>query len=95
MLLDRNHDALSDKIDALRRYVQRHLVEDEKYKSNMFLKMIIEADKQGYRLKPTEANTETLYKKLKDSQFSYVDGLDGLEIAPFTELWEIALSCLR
>lgn len=95
MLLDKNYDTLSDKIDALRRYVQRHLIEDEKYKSNMFLKMIIESDKQGYRLKPTEAATEALYKKLKDSQFSYVDSLDGLEIVPFTELWEIALSCLR
>jgi hypothetical protein len=95
MLLDKNYDALSDKIDALRRYVQRHLVEDEKYKSNIFLKMIIEADKQGYRSKPAQATTEALYKRLKDSQFSYVDTLDGLEIVPFTELWEIAMSCLR
>lgn len=95
MLLDKNYDTLSDKIDALRRYVQRHLVEDEKYKSNIFLKMIIEADKQGYRLKPTQLATEALYNRLKDSQFSYVDTLDGLEIVPFNELWEIALGCLR
>lgn len=95
LLLDRNYEALSDKIDALRRYVQRHLVEDDKYKSNIFLRMVIEADKQSYRLKQTQANTVALYERLKDSQFSYVASLDGLEIAPFAELWEVALSCLK
>ena len=95
LLLEGNFRKLVDKTEALKRYANRYFIKDAIYKSQIFIKMLLIADKCSYDKSLTSQKTIKYFEKLKTSGYAHVNSYDGLEIVPYSDLWEIALDCMK
>jgi len=95
LLLEGNFGKLVDKTEALKRYANRYFIKDAIYKSQIFIKMLLIADKCSYERTLTSQKTIKYFEKLKTSVYSHVNSYDGLEIVPYADLWEIALDRMK
>jgi hypothetical protein len=94
-LLDKKFEELAEKVDALKRYVSRTFQKDTEYKSQIFIKMIILADKNNYDYNKTTSATEDLFADLKIKKYKHSNSYEGLEIVPYAHLWEVVLDCIK
>ena len=96
LLENREFHQITSRIDALKQYIQRYLKKDENtYRSNLFLKMIISMDKSEFDYDKTISLTNASYKSLKESSTQYDGNMDGMEIIPFETLWERILELIK
>jgi hypothetical protein len=96
-LLDRrDFDGIISRAEALRVYCSRYLKQDDNYRSNCFLKMMLMMEKRGFKYEATSKLTERYYNLLKASRFNYQGGsLASLEIIPYEQLWATILGKLK
>jgi len=95
LLLEGNFRKLVDKTEALKRYGNRYFIKDAIYKSQIFIKMLLIADKCSYDRTLTTQKTDKYFEKLKTTGYEHVNSYDGLEIVPYSDLWEIALERMK
>ncbi len=96
-LLDRrDFDGIIAKAEALKVYCSRYLKEDENYRSNCFLKMVLLMEKKSFNYEGTTKITERYYNLLQASRLNYQHGSsNSLEIIPYEQLWETILGKLQ
>ena len=96
-LLDRgDFDGIISKAEALKVYCSRYLRQDENYRSNCFLKMVLLMEKKDFDYERTLKNSERYFHKLNSSRFEYQNGnLSSLEIIPYEKLWKTILGKLH
>jgi len=95
LLLEGNFRKLVDKTEALKRYGNRYFIKDAIYKSQIFIKMLLIADKCSYDRTLTTQKTDKYFEKLKTTGYEHVNSYDGLEIVPYADLWEMALERMK
>ncbi len=95
LLIEGNYRNLADKTESLKRYANRYFIKDAIYKSQIFIKMILIADKCIYDKTSTRQKTFKYFEKLKNAAYTHVSSYDGLEIVPYADLWEIVLERLN
>lgn len=96
-LLDRrDFDGIIARAEALKVYCSRYLKQDEHYRSNCFLKMMLVMEKKDFNYEGTLKHTDRYYHLLKSTRFSYQSGnMSSLEIIPYEQLWATILGKLR
>ncbi len=96
-LLDRrDFDGIISKAEALKVYCSRYLKQDENYRSNCFLKMMLMMEKKGFKYESTSKITERYYHLLKESRGDFQNGsLHSMEIIPYEQLWATILGKLQ
>ena len=96
-LLDRqDYDGIIKRAEALKVYCSRYLKNDEDFRSNCFLKMVLIMEKKDFDKEQTSKIAEKYFSKLKTSRFSYSHGsLATLEIIPYEQLWLTILEKLK
>lgn len=95
LLLDKDHNSIIDKIDALKIYAHRHLRRDETYRSNCFIKMILQLEKGDFHPVAVQRKAEPYYKKLLAVPLHKAKQDYDLEIIPFETLWSFILESLE
>lgn len=95
LLLDEDYNSIIDKIDALKIYAHRHLRRDETYRSNCFIKMILQLEKGGFHPVAVQRKAEPYYKKLLAVPLHKAKQDHDLEIIPFETLWSFILESLE
>ncbi len=83
-----------DRIDALGRYTTRYLRNDETFRSNCFIRMLLIIPKQGFNKKAVERSSLPLFNRMIQSEIQLIDQPFEIEIIPYENLWEIILSYL-
>jgi hypothetical protein len=94
LLLEKKYNDITDKFDALERYTYRYFGGDHTNRAYIFLKMILEVERSAFYREKTKSITDNMLISLSSNQDKYISDLEGLEIVPFTVLWDIVLSCL-
>jgi hypothetical protein len=95
LLYDRKIPLLIEKIQSLRLYRSRYLRMDINFRVNVFIQMLIEMDKMEYNYLATKKKAVFLSKKLLSGSMIYRGNMEGMEIIPFEDLWEIILKILQ
>lgn len=91
-----NYTEVYTKMDALKRYTNRHLKGDEYYRSNIFMRMLFAAEKADFGRKATLQKTNELRTELVQATLLPQGKLiDGMEIIPYTVLWDLTVGFLR
>ncbi|MBK9256560.1 MAG: hypothetical protein IPM42_13815 [Saprospiraceae bacterium] len=62
LILDRKYNAVIDKVEGLMQYTYRHLKNDESFRSNCFIKMLLQMVKADFHPIRTRSYTEDLQK---------------------------------
>ena len=92
--MEKDYDSIIDKMDALSSYAHRHLRRDESYRSNCFIKMLLQLDKGHFNRIAVQRKAEPYYQKLLAVPLSKAKQDFELEIIPYETLWEFALESL-
>ncbi len=95
LLLDQDYSSIIDKIDALKAYTHRHLRRDETYRTNCFIKMIMQLDKGDFHPVAVQRKAEPYYKKLLEVPLHKARQDYDLEIIPYETLWSFILESLE
>lgn len=94
LILDRKYSSVIDKVEGLTQYTYRHLKNDETFRSNCFIKMLLLMVKADFHPIRTRTYTEDLEKKLLSTQFVSNENSAHIEIIPYDKLWNVVLELL-
>jgi hypothetical protein len=83
-----------DRVEALSKYKDRYLDRDNNYRSNCFIRMVTEMEKQRFRQKHTLNHTRKLLADMSSSPIDITDQSYDVEILPLEDTWELIISLL-
>ena len=93
--MDNKYNKIIDKIDALTQYTYRYLNKDDTFRSNCFIKMLLQMVKADLHPVRTKTYTETLRKKLENSHLIIDERSAQVEIIPYDFLWDMIIELLE
>jgi hypothetical protein len=94
LILTKRYDATIDRIEAVEKYTTRYLKKDENYRSNCFIKMLLQIAEAGFHKAAAARNAEKYLKMLKASPLDFANQSHDIEIIPYEVLWQMALDSL-
>lgn len=94
LIKQKKFDQLIDRIEAIEKYTTRYLRKDGNYRSNCFIKMLLQVAKQNYHPIAVQRHTERLYQKLLEVPLSEAKQDVEIEIIPYEHLWEMVMESL-
>ena len=94
-LLNQQTDKLIDRTEALDKYRIRYLQGEESRRSNLFLKILLQIPKSGFRKGEVLQKTEADVAELRAIPIQMVNQTLEIEILPYEVIWEYVLELLR
>ncbi|MEL6388762.1 MAG: hypothetical protein AAFQ02_01260 [Bacteroidota bacterium] len=94
LIVRRKYDDATERITALEKYSTRYLKNDGTFRSNCFIKMLLEIPKQGFNRYAVERHAAKYHKRLSSSEIELINQPFEIEIIPYEKLWDIILDNL-
>ena len=94
LLVEKKYADILDRVEPLSAYVNRHLRKNMDYRSNCFLKMLLQIPKGNFNQKLVKRKAKTYHEKLLEVPSSSSKQSLETEIIPYETLWELALNSL-
>jgi hypothetical protein len=94
MIHQKKYGAAIDRIEAIQKYCSRYLVKDDTFRSNCFIKMVLQIPKASFHKAAVIRKSEKYHKKLKNYPLNLSSQSHEIEIIPFEVLWELVLETL-
>lgn len=88
-------DQVFDRMEAIQKYTTRYIRQDEHYRSNCFIKMLLQIPAAGFHRKDTERLAKRYTDMLAKAPLEVADQPHEIEIIPYEDLWDIALKSLK
>lgn len=95
LILQKKFDQVIDRMDALQQYTYRYLRNDETYRSNCFIKMLLKIPDAGFNPIRTQRHVENLHKKLLATSMDISEQSSEIEVIPYENLWEMVIQLLE
>ena len=95
MIRQSKYDRAIDRIEAIEKYCARHLRKNDTFRSNCFIKMLIKIPSNGFHKAGVIRYAAPLLKKLQSKPLDVANQTNEIEIIPYEDLWEMALSLLE
>lgn len=83
-----------DSIEALERYCSRYLRRDDTFRSNCFIKMLLQIPIYGFQRRQVEHNAGVYMEKLQTMPLAEAPQGPDLELIPYEDLWPMVLDSL-
>lgn len=94
-LLNRQkYSLIIDRMEALNQYCHRHLRRDDTYRSNCFIKALLQLPIGGFHKAAVERKTKVLIQKLNSMPPEETRQSSEMEIVKYEALWNMVLSML-
>jgi len=93
-LIRKEYHKISDKLDSLTQYTHRYLKNDETFRSNCFIKMLLRLPEAEYNPIRTKRYVAKYEKKLRSKPYEISLKELNVEIIPYEYLWETILEIL-
>ncbi|MEL6275873.1 MAG: hypothetical protein AAFU03_12290, partial [Bacteroidota bacterium] len=84
-----------DRVEGIQRYCSRHLRRNDSFRSNCFLKMLLELPINGFHRAAVERKAEKWRSKLAEVPFDIVSQSHEMEIIPYETLWDLVVESLK
>ena len=95
LIHQKKYDKVIDRIDAIERYCTRYLRKDDTFRSNCFIKMLLQIPVSGFHKNGLERRASRYYKELLSNPIEVSNQSHDVEIIPYEDLWELALNSLE
>lgn len=95
LTLDRKYGLVIDKIDAIEKYCSRYLRKDDTFRSNCFIKMLLQIPISNFHRISVERKTKVFVNRLLEMPIELAQQTHDVELIPYEDLWEFALSSLQ
>jgi hypothetical protein len=87
-------DIAIDRINAIEQYCSRYLRRSNNFRSNCFIKMLLQIPAGHFNKIAVKRKAEEYIKKLYSEEMSFATQSFEIEIVPYEVLWELALESL-
>jgi hypothetical protein len=94
LLQRKDYNAIIDRTDSLNQYAYRYLRNDDSFRSNCMIKMVIQMTKADFNPVRTERYTADLRRQLSTVNLAGSGENIEIEIIPFEVLWDIMVKSL-
>ena len=95
LLQQKRYDALIDRVEAIEKYKDRYLDKENNFRSNIFVRLLLEIPKRDFSFTQISRKTEKLVARLNEAPLEIANQSHDLEILPYEDTWEIILEELR
>lgn len=95
LIQQNKYSEIIDRTDALNQYCHRYLRKDETFRSNCFIKMLLQLPKANFNRIRTQRYAENYFTKLESVPLSIIQQGIEIEIIPYEKLWNIILDLLE
>lgn len=93
-ILQNKHDQVFDRMEAIEKYSTRYLKKDANFRSNCFIKFLMEIPKASFHRVAVERRTAKYVKRLSEVPLEIANQLHSIEIIPYEDLWPLVLKTL-
>jgi hypothetical protein len=90
----KKYNQIIDRVETLNQYCYRYLRKDDTFRSNCFIKMLLQIPKADFNRIRTERYAEKYVDKLNSVPLSVSTQSAEVEFFPYEDLWEITLEML-
>ena len=90
----KKYDDAIDRIEAIEKYCSRYLRKNETFRSNCFIKMLLQIPISSFHKAGVERRAQKFYDKLIEAPLEIAQQIHEIEIIPYEDLWQIALKSL-
>lgn len=94
LLQQKKYGAIIDKMEALQTYTHRYLRQDDTFRSNCFIKMLLCLPAASFHKKGVLRKADKYWKKLQSVPLEKANQSAEMEIVPYEMLWEFVLEGL-
>lgn len=87
----RKYDVALGRIESIEKYCSRYLRHGDTYRSNCFIKMLLQIPKSNFQANSLIRKTEKLVHSLNAVPLELARQTSEIEIIPYEDLWELVL----
>src|SRR5690606_20915304 len=91
---NKSYDLVMSRLESLNLYSHRYLLKDDTFRSNCFIKMLMQLPKANFNRIALKRKAEKYYIKLKQNPSNLSMQASEIEIMPYEILWEYVLNSL-
>jgi len=95
LLVRNDYGKYIDRMDALNQYRQRYLKENNTYRANCIIRMMVKVGKCGFHPKRVKSYTQKNLWKLKSRPPEISNSAADVEIIPYEHMWEMVMEILE
>lgn len=89
LIAQKRHDVVLTRIEAIERYCSRYLKQDENYRSNVFIRLLLQIPKAHFHPQTVLPRAERYLKLLWEYPQRVSPQGHEIEMIPFEELWQM------
>ncbi|MEZ4986066.1 MAG: hypothetical protein R2795_13690 [Saprospiraceae bacterium] len=93
-IIQGKHEEAFDHIEALEKYMYRHVPHERNYRAHFFIKMMLQIPISGFQVDLARQLAQPYLDKLAQMPIHKADYSLEIEIIPFEDLWDILLDVL-
>ena len=87
LIAQKRHDAVISRMEAIERYCSRYLKQDENYRCNVFIRLLLQIPKAHFHPQTVLPRAERYLKLLEQYPLQMSPQGYEVEVIPFEELW--------
>jgi len=93
-LADRDYEQCLDRMEGIEKYCSRYLKQNDTFRSNCFIKMLLQIPAYAFHRERVTRQTQKLYEMLCSVPMEVANQTYEIEIIPYEALWQITVSAL-
>lgn len=93
-IVQKNYNRAIDRIETIEKYSSRYLKKDTNFRSNCFIKMLLEIPKAGFHRVAVERKASKYRIRLSEMPLEVANQSHSIEIILYEDLWEMVLNIL-
>lgn len=94
-IYEKNYDQSIDHIERIEKYCSRYLKENDTFRSNAFIKMLLQIPLGAFHREAVRRKAERYFKQLQGVPLESANQTHEIEIIPFEQLWDMTLETLE
>jgi hypothetical protein len=95
LVLTKRYDEVIDRNEAIEKYTSRYLKKDDNYRSNCFIKMLLQIQDAGFHKTAVIRHADKYVKMLAKMPLDFANQSHDIEIIPYEDLWKMVLDSLE
>lgn len=95
LLFDKNYHQSVDRIEAIDKYCGRYLKQNDTFRSNSFIKMLLQIPAGAFHREAVARKAQKHLEQLRSVPLEIANQAYEIEIIPYEDLWEMTLASLQ
>lgn len=95
LTFERDYAQAIDRIEAIEKYCSRYLKQNDTFRSNCFIKMLLQMPAASFHQEAVLRKAQKYHEQLLSVPLEIANQTHEIEIIPYEDLWEMAVESLQ